>query len=75
MAILDKLHSLTRDELASLKINAERLGLSGTVKEKAAASTLLPAIAAEVATRKVRATAERSELKKQTQAANVKSEQ
>ena len=55
MNIDDKLPSLTDKELANLRSNAQRLGTSGTPKQQAEASRLLPLITAELDGRKARA--------------------
>ncbi len=55
MTIDEKLPSLTDKELTTLRSNAQRLGASGTPKQQAEASRLLPLISAELDGRKARA--------------------
>lgn len=51
MDLATKLPELAEDALATLSANAERLASTGTPKQKAAATALLPAIQAELASR------------------------
>lgn len=52
MALLDKLPSLADDALANLHANALRLGEQGSKAQRNAAAELLPALEAELATRR-----------------------
>lgn len=55
MAIQDLIPAMEDKDLATLRGNAHRLEASGSAKQQAAASDLLPLIDAEIATRKARA--------------------
>jgi hypothetical protein len=52
MSLVEKLPGLADAELASLHANAVRLGRSGTARQRASAAELLPAIEAELASRR-----------------------
>jgi hypothetical protein len=49
--LLSRLPELHDDDLATLRSNAERLSRGGTAKQRGAASAMLPAILAEIASR------------------------
>ena len=53
MDLVEKLPSMADDALATLAANAVRLAQVGTPKQQAAAKALLPAVEAEVASRRV----------------------
>jgi hypothetical protein len=53
MDMAERLPSLTSEDLASLRSNAERLGRTGTPRQQEEADRLLPLIEAEVKGRKV----------------------
>jgi hypothetical protein len=55
MDMATRLTSLTDQQLATMLGNAERLGVSGTNKQKGEAARLLPLIQAEIDERKARA--------------------
>ncbi len=55
MSIDERIPALSDKELSSLKDNAARLGLSGSVRQKAESERLTPLIDAELAERKARA--------------------
>jgi hypothetical protein len=57
MDIAAKLPSLTDQQLAIMRANAERLGEAGTNKQQGEAARLLPLIQAEIDDRKARAPA------------------
>ena len=57
MDIAERLPSLTDQQLAIMRANAERLAERGTNKQKAESARLLPLIDAEMADRKARAPA------------------
>ena len=61
MEILAKLPELTDDGLKTLFGNAERLEKAGTKQQRAGATSLLPAIREEMATRKAAKDAQRRE--------------
>lgn len=68
MDLVTKLPGMAEDALANLGANAERLAQTGTPKQKTAATAVLPAIQAEIASRratKLEASAARSRKKKQ----------
>ena len=50
--MLERLPALEDDALKNLHANAQRLGQSGTTKQKTSAAALLPAIVAELDARK-----------------------
>lgn len=52
MTMIEKLPGLDDSALKNLRANAERLGQSGSAAQRASAASLLPAIDAELATRK-----------------------
>jgi hypothetical protein len=52
MSLVEKLPGLADAELASLHANAVRLGRSGTARQRASAAELLPAIEAELTSRR-----------------------
>ncbi|WP_207459697.1 hypothetical protein [Azospirillum sp. SYSU D00513] len=51
MDLVEKLPAMTDVALSNLQDNATRLSKSGTVKQKAAAEALLPAVQAEITSR------------------------
>jgi len=55
VSIDERIPALSDKELSSLKDNAARLGLSGSVRQKAESERLTPLIDAELAERKARA--------------------
>ena len=57
MDIAERLPSLTDQQLAIMRANAERLAEGGTNKQQAESARLLPLIDAEMADRKARAPA------------------
>ena len=57
MDIAQKVPSLTDQQLAIMRANAERLGELGTRKQQGEAARLLPVIQAEIDERKARAPA------------------
>ena len=57
MDVAEKLPSLTDQQLAIMRANAERLGQAGTNKQQGEAARLLPLIQAEIDERKARAPA------------------
>ncbi|HWT31584.1 MAG TPA: hypothetical protein VN240_11235 [Propylenella sp.] len=57
MDIAEKVPSLTDQQLAVMRANAERLGEVGTRKQQGEAARLLPLIQAEIDGRKARAPA------------------
>jgi hypothetical protein len=57
MDIAERLPSLTDQQLAIMRANAERLAEGGTHKQQAESARLLPLIDAEIADRKARAPA------------------
>ena len=57
MDIAEKVPSLTDQQLAVMRANAERLGQVGTHKQQGEAARLLPLIQAEIDERKARAPA------------------
>ena len=57
MSIDERIPGYSDKELASLRANAERLAVSGTVMQKAEAERLMPLVDAELAGRKARAPA------------------
>ena len=59
MSIDERIPALSDKELASLKDNAARLALSGSVRQKSESERLTPLIDAELAERKARAPAPR----------------
>ena len=59
MSIDERIPVLSDKELSSLKDNAARLALSGSVRQKAESERLTPLIDAELAERKARAPAPR----------------
>lgn len=68
MDLVTKLPGMAEDALVTLGANAERLVQTGTPKQKTAATAVLPAIQAEIASRraaKLEASATRSRRKKQ----------
>ena len=64
MAIQDLIPAMEDKDLATLRGNARRLEASGSAKQQAAASELLPFIDAEIATRKARAPAKAAPAKR-----------
>ncbi|MGQ9370013.1 hypothetical protein [Azospirillum sp. ST 5-10] len=58
MTLLEKLPEMADDALQTLSANAERLAASGTPKQMKDAQAALPAIHAELATRRERKAAE-----------------
>ena len=60
MGLIDKLPSMTDDELANLRNNAGILARNGTAKQKGAIEALMPALDAELAVRNERAAAEKA---------------
>lgn len=60
MGLIEKLPSMTDEELAILKNNAGILARNGTDKQKGAVAALLPALDTELAVRNERAAAERA---------------
>ncbi|HEY0835497.1 MAG TPA: hypothetical protein VGE72_16460 [Azospirillum sp.] len=58
MDMVPKLPAMAEDALATLGANAERLVQSGTPKQRLAATALLPAIQAEIASRQAKKLAE-----------------
>ncbi len=68
MSIDERIPSLSDKELASLKDNAARLGLSGSVRQKSESERLTPLIDAELAERKARAPAPRKPAARKTAA-------
>lgn len=52
MSLLDRIPSLSDDEVANLLANARRLSETGDEKKQAAAAELLPALEAEYASRR-----------------------
>jgi hypothetical protein len=52
MTLVEKLPGMTDDALANLHANAVRLGEEGSKAQRTAATELLPALDAELATRK-----------------------
>lgn len=58
MDMVEKLPGMAEDALAVLGANAERLAQTGTPKQRQAATALLPAIQAEIASRHARKLAE-----------------
>jgi len=67
MDLVAKLPGMAEDALANLGANAERLVQTGTPKQKTAATAVLPAIQAEIASRraaKLEASTARSRKKK-----------
>jgi hypothetical protein len=51
MDMIERLPGMGDDDLRTLGVNAERLALTGTPKQKASAQAVLPAIQAEIAER------------------------
>lgn len=74
MGLIDKLPSMTDEELAILKNNAGILARNGTEKQKGAVAALLPALDAELAVRNERAAAEKA-AKRPPKRAKVKKEE
>ncbi|MBX3486076.1 hypothetical protein [Phenylobacterium sp.] len=68
MSLLDRIPSLSDDEVVNLLANARRLSETGDDKQKAAAAELLPALQEEADARK----AERLERAKEKRAATRK---
>lgn len=60
MSLIEKLPAMTDIELATLKANADALAASGSDKQKNAATSLMPALEAELNVRRERAAAERA---------------
>lgn len=58
MTLIDKLPDMADDALGVLGANAERLAQTGTAKQQKDAKAVLPAIQAEITTRRVRKEAE-----------------
>lgn len=58
MTLIDKLPAMADDALGVLGANAERLAQSGTAKQRKEAAAVLPAIQAELTTRRERKEAE-----------------
>jgi hypothetical protein len=52
MSLLDRIPTLSDEEVVNLLANAQRLSATGDEKQKAAADELLPALEAEAAARK-----------------------
>ena len=78
MSLLDRIPTLSDEEVVNLLANAQRLSETGDDKQKAAAAELLPSLEAEAAARKEarlerakekRAATRRASLKAQAQAA------
>jgi hypothetical protein len=57
MSIDERIPGLSDKELATLRANAERLAVSGTVQQRTEAERLLPLVDAELLERKARAPA------------------
>ncbi|WP_119679177.1 hypothetical protein [Indioceanicola profundi] len=53
MDLIEKLPAMTDASLTNLQANAVRLSQSGSAKQQAAAAALLPAVQAEISSRKV----------------------
>jgi hypothetical protein len=68
MSLLDRIPTLSDDEVVNLLANAQRLAETGDEKQKAAAMELLPALREEADSRK----AERLERAKEKRAATRK---
>ncbi|WP_296595231.1 hypothetical protein [Phenylobacterium sp.] len=68
MSLIDRIPTLSDDEVVNLLTNARRLSESGDDKQKAAAAELLPALEAEAETRQ----SERMERAKAKRAATRK---
>ncbi|NYZ15739.1 hypothetical protein HL658_24625 [Azospirillum sp. RWY-5-1] len=58
MTLIDKLPAMADDALGVLGANAERLAQTGTAKQQKEAAAVLPAIRAELTTRRERKEAE-----------------
>lgn len=58
MTLIDKLPDMADDALGVLGANAERLAQTGTAKQQKEAMAVLPAIRAEITTRRARKEAE-----------------
>ena len=63
MSIDERIPGYSDKELATLRANAERLAVSGTVMQKAEAERLMPLVDAELAERKAKAPAKVSKAK------------
>jgi superfamily II DNA or RNA helicase len=68
MDMAERLPSLTSEDLASLRSNAERLGLTGTPRQQEEADRLLPLIDAEVKGRKASRSASLESLRRRKKA-------